>query len=175
MRQFRFLFDGCLHHEGRARQSGRACQTVNLVKLALPCGHIDSKPSAPNGRGQGTPTASLMAGSLRTSSTVEGSGILAPSSTIPAMWRLRASAALRRASSNVLPAVMQPGKSGKLTPKSESRVLMKIRDVVHTYLSLMLACRSILLRVPIGMFRFGCGTVTRPFFTGCLNCTWLPT
>ena len=32
-----------------------------------------------------------------------------------------------------------------------------------------------LLSVPIGISRTGCGTVTRPGFTGCLNCFWLPT
>jgi hypothetical protein len=28
--------------------------------------------------------------------------------------------------------------------------------------------------VPTGTSRFGSGTVTRPFLTGCLNCSWLP-
>src|SRR5688500_14944408 len=28
--------------------------------------------------------------------------------------------------------------------------------------------------VPTGKSRFGSGTVTRPFLTGCLNCAWLP-
>jgi hypothetical protein len=32
-----------------------------------------------------------------------------------------------------------------------------------------------LFKVPIGMSRFGCGTVTLPFFVGCLNCLGLPT
>ena len=32
-----------------------------------------------------------------------------------------------------------------------------------------------LFKVPIGMSRFGCGTVTLPFFVRCLNCLWLPT
>src|SRR5271163_1596668 len=32
-----------------------------------------------------------------------------------------------------------------------------------------------LRKVPIGTSRFGCGTVTLPDFTGCLNCLWLPT
>jgi hypothetical protein len=31
-----------------------------------------------------------------------------------------------------------------------------------------------LLSVPIGISRTGCGTVTRPGFVGCLSCTWLP-
>jgi hypothetical protein len=39
----------------------------------------------------------------------------------------------------------------------------------------MPACFSMLLSVPIGISRTGCGTVTRPVFTGCLNCLWLPT
>src|SRR6266849_4176457 len=39
----------------------------------------------------------------------------------------------------------------------------------------MPACFSMLLSVPIGIARTGCGTVTRPVFTGCLNCLWLPT
>src|SRR6266513_155833 len=39
----------------------------------------------------------------------------------------------------------------------------------------MTACFSMLLSVPIGISRTGCGTVTRPGFTGCLNCLWLPT
>ena len=38
----------------------------------------------------------------------------------------------------------------------------------------MPACFSMLLSVPIGISRTGCGTVTRPGFTGCLNCLWLP-
>lgn len=38
----------------------------------------------------------------------------------------------------------------------------------------MPACFSMLLSVPIGISRKGCGTVTRPGFTGCLNCLWLP-
>jgi len=66
-------------------------------------------------------TASLKAGSPATSSTVDGLGIFSPSLIIPAIWKLKASAALRRASSKVLPAVMHPGKSGKLTPKSDLR------------------------------------------------------
>src|ERR1700734_782798 len=33
----------------------------------------------------------------------------------------------------------------------------------------MPACFSMLLSVPIGMSRTGCGTVTRPYFTGCLT------
>ena len=41
--------------------------------------------------------------------------------------------------------------------------------------NLMPACFSMLLSVPIGISRTGCGTVTRPGFTGCLNCLWLPT
>src|SRR5260370_7653294 len=41
--------------------------------------------------------------------------------------------------------------------------------------SLIPACFSMLFKVPIGMSRFGCGTVTLPFFVGCLNCLWLPT
>lgn len=28
--------------------------------------------------------------------------------------------------------------------------------------------------VPMGKSRFGCGTVTRPGRSGCLNCQWLP-
>ena len=64
-------------------------------------------------------------------SSADGSGIASPSSTMPAICSARASAALRCASSSVLPAVMQPGKSGKLTPKSESLVHMQICDVVH--------------------------------------------
>src|SRR6184192_2504117 len=43
------------------------------------------------------------------------------------------------------------------------------------HLSLIPACFSILLRVPIGISRFGCGTVVRPCFVGCWNCLWLPT
>jgi hypothetical protein len=39
----------------------------------------------------------------------------------------------------------------------------------------MPACFWMLLSVPIGISRTGCGTVTRPVFTGCLNCLWLPT
>src|SRR5439155_21051164 len=39
----------------------------------------------------------------------------------------------------------------------------------------MPACFSMLLSVPIGIPRTGCGSVTRPGFTGCLNCLWLPT
>jgi hypothetical protein len=39
----------------------------------------------------------------------------------------------------------------------------------------MPACFSMLLSVPIGISRTGCGTVTRPGLTGCLNCLWLPT
>ena len=39
----------------------------------------------------------------------------------------------------------------------------------------MPACFWMLLSVPIGISRTGCGTVTRPIFTGCLNCLWLPT
>jgi len=39
----------------------------------------------------------------------------------------------------------------------------------------MPACFSMLLSVPIGISRTGCATVTRPGFTGCLNCLWLPT
>src|SRR5712672_644933 len=39
----------------------------------------------------------------------------------------------------------------------------------------MPACFSMLLSVPIGMSRTGCGTVTRPGFSECLNCLWLPT
>jgi hypothetical protein len=31
-----------------------------------------------------------------------------------------------------------------------------------------------LRNVPIGISRLGWGTVTRPGFVGCLNCTWLP-
>jgi hypothetical protein len=43
----------------------------------------------------------------------------------------------------------------------------------------MPACFSMLFSVPIGISRTGCGTVTRrtvtrPVFTGCLNCLWLP-
>ena len=43
------------------------------------------------------------------------------------------------------------------------------------HFSLIPACFSMLFKVPIGMSRFGCGTVTLPFFVGCLNCLWLPT
>jgi hypothetical protein len=39
----------------------------------------------------------------------------------------------------------------------------------------MPACFSMLLSVPIGISRTGRGTVTRPGFTGCWNCLWLPT
>src|SRR5260370_26566785 len=39
----------------------------------------------------------------------------------------------------------------------------------------MPGCFSMLLSVPIGTSRTGCGTVTRPGLTGCLNCLWLPT
>src|SRR6267154_2614378 len=39
----------------------------------------------------------------------------------------------------------------------------------------MPACFSMLLSVPIGISRTGCGTVTRPGFTARLNCLWLPT
>src|SRR5947208_7884811 len=39
----------------------------------------------------------------------------------------------------------------------------------------MPACFSMLLSVPICIPRTGCGSVTRPGFTGCLNCLWLPT
>src|ERR1700680_3537940 len=38
----------------------------------------------------------------------------------------------------------------------------------------MPACFSMLLSVPIGIFRTGCDTVTRPGFTGLLTCLWLP-
>src|SRR5579875_638166 len=34
--------------------------------------------------------------------------------------------------------------------------------------------RSMLRSVGSGMSFFGCGTVTRPGFVGCLNCLWLP-
>src|SRR5208283_898569 len=43
------------------------------------------------------------------------------------------------------------------------------------HLSLIPACFSMLFTVPIGMSRFGCGTVSLPFFVGCLICLWLRT
>src|ERR1039457_2706691 len=43
------------------------------------------------------------------------------------------------------------------------------------HFSLIPACFSMLFSVPIGISRFGCGTVVLPFFVGCLNCLWLPT
>jgi DNA polymerase-3 subunit delta len=61
-------------------------------------------------------TAPRIAGSFASWSSVEGSGSASPSSTIPAMCSVSASTASSRASSSVLPAVMHPGKSGKLTP-----------------------------------------------------------
>jgi hypothetical protein len=39
------------------------------------------------------------------------------------------------------------------------------------HLNLIPACFSMLLKVPMGMLRLGCGTVTRPGLAGCLNCT----
>src|ERR1035438_4949565 len=42
------------------------------------------------------------------------------------------------------------------------------------HVSLIPACFSMLFKVPTGMSLFGCGTVTRPFFVGCLNCLLLP-
>jgi hypothetical protein len=61
-------------------------------------------------------TAPRMAGSFASWSRVEGLGSASPSSIMPAMCRVSASTANSRASSSVFPAVMQPGKSGKLTP-----------------------------------------------------------
>jgi three-Cys-motif partner protein len=49
------------------------------------------------------------------SSSFDGSGTASPSSIMPWIWSASASAAIRLASSRVLPAVMQPRKSGKLT------------------------------------------------------------
>lgn len=62
-------------------------------------------------------------------------------------------------------------------------VFMKIGNVLHDFapfsrrdhISLIPACFSMLCNVPKGMSLFGCGTVARPFFYGCLNCLWLPT
>jgi hypothetical protein len=45
--------------------------------------------------------------------------------SLPLTCKARASPAIRRASSSVLPAVTQPGKSGNLTPKSEGRSLWR--------------------------------------------------
>src|SRR5271155_5181788 len=42
-------------------------------------------------------------------------------------------------------------------------------------LILLPACFSMLLSVPIGTSRTGCGTVTRPGLIGYLNCLWRPT
>lgn len=36
------------------------------------------------------------------------------------------------------------------------------------------ACFKILFTVPLGKSFSGCGMVTRPFFSGCLYCRWLP-
>src|SRR5581483_3172588 len=70
-------------------------------------------------------TAPFRQGSSFRSSIVEGSGSGAPSCSIRRMCSASACGANRRASSNVLPAVMHPGKSGKLTPKSDLSSLCK--------------------------------------------------
>ena len=57
-----------------------------------------------------------LAASLATSSSFDGSGTRSPSSIMPWMCKESASCAMRAASSRVRPAVIQPGKSGKLTP-----------------------------------------------------------
>ena len=75
------------------------------------------------GTSTSTAAASAWRGSVRTSSSPEGSGIGLPSSIIPSTWNSNASAAMRRASSRVMPAVMHPGKSGNSTPKSLSACL----------------------------------------------------
>src|SRR5258708_3900905 len=70
-------------------------------------------------------TAPFMSGSSATSSIVDGSGSVSPSSTMPRICNAKAPPAMRRASSSVLPAVTHPGKSGKLTPKSDLRSLCR--------------------------------------------------
>jgi hypothetical protein len=45
--------------------------------------------------------------------------------------------------------------------------------VRRNHLSLIPACFSMLFTLPKGMSLFGCGTVARPLFFGCLNCIWL--
>ena len=48
---------------------------------------------------------------------------------------------------------MHPGKSGKAYAVIGFTIFMDERDVIHFYLSLIFACLSILLKVPIGMSR----------------------
>jgi len=123
-------------------------------------------------------TASFLAGSSAHASSEDGSG------TVFAVFRhadnvqFQSLSRDRCASSRVFPAVIQSGKSGKLTPKSEFRSLCKYAIYSITlslfpespdYPSLIPACFSMLLRTPIGIFGFGCGAVTRPFFSECFN------
>jgi len=109
-----------------------------------------------------------------TSSTVDGLGIFSPSSTIPAIYKLKASAALRRASSKVLPARNAPGNLGSSrqnpiydpyadmrcihqSPQPNACLLFDASQRANRYISNRM-CHS----DPSG-------------FTGCLNCLWLPT
>jgi hypothetical protein len=62
---------------------------------------------------------------------VDGLGIFSSSSIIPAIGKLKASTAVQRASSKVLPAVMHPGRSGKLTPKIGFTILMQICGAIR--------------------------------------------
>src|ERR1700693_2494354 len=68
-----------------------------------------------------------------------------------------------------------PWKIREAYPVVGFTIFVQKRDVIHRSLNLIFACLSILLNVPIGMSRLGTGTVTLPFFVGCLNCLWLPT
>src|SRR6266480_4031358 len=67
-----------------------------------------------------------------------------------------------------------PRKIWEAHAKIRVTILVQICDVIHQSPQPN-ACFSMLLSVPIGISRTGCGTVTRPVFTGCLNCLWLPT
>jgi len=71
-----------------------------------------------SGRSTRKAIASRFCGSVMIASTDEGGGIASPPSRMPSTWKSNASLAMRRASSKVRPAVIQPGKSGKSTPKS---------------------------------------------------------
>jgi hypothetical protein len=120
-------------------------------------------------------TASRFPRSAITASSEEGSGIGSSSSAMPAKCKANASAAIDLASSRSRPAVDAARKVREGHAVVAVGILVNERNVLaHGYLSLIRACRSMLFNVPIGRSRFGCGTVTRPAFTGCLKWMWLP-
>ena len=98
-------------------------------------------------------TACFIAGSFDRSSSVEGFGMGSPSSTIPRICSASASGAKRRASSSVLPAVTHPGKSGKLTPKSDFRSLC--RNATYSLSCSIAAPASCQLDPGLSTFRLG--------------------